>query len=132
MTPKVNTFFGSLLITIFQKQDYLKMKKLTGYQTAYGLTTNNYDPECGIESPQQCVSPQCPARLRDQLSSLLPSRYGHVPARSAPVAASLAPATAPHPTTAHSRPVSAEYSSANWQISAAKPPSPTPLHCVQS
>jgi hypothetical protein len=25
-TPKVNTFFGSLLITIFQKQDYLKHK----------------------------------------------------------------------------------------------------------
>jgi hypothetical protein len=26
LTPKVNTFFGSLLITIFQKRDYLKIK----------------------------------------------------------------------------------------------------------
>jgi hypothetical protein len=30
LTPKVNTFFGSLLITIFQKQNYLDLEKLTG------------------------------------------------------------------------------------------------------
>src|SRR5260370_1945401 len=94
--------------------------------------TSNYDPACGTESPPQYASPQCPSRHPDQLSSLLPSRYGHAPARSTPAAASPVRATAPRPTTARSKPESAAYSSASWQISAAKPPSPTLLYVPPS
>ena len=101
-------------------------------QSLTSLKTSNCDPACGIEWPRRYVLPLCPAPRPDRLSSLLPSRYGHAPGHSTLAAASLAPATAPRPKTARSTPGSAEYSSANWQISAAKPPSPIPHHCVQS
>src|ERR1700755_1294017 len=85
---------------------------------------SNYDPASGTELPPQYASPQYPSPPPDLLSSLLPSRYGHAPARSTPAAASLAPAAAPHPSSARNRPVSAAYSSENSQRSAVKPPSP--------